>query len=489
MAAPDFVASNLYVEPVEHLREERRTAPSGFIRGLMVFVEAAADFAVCMAGLLAACVLAKLALIGSAASHSAFHAAPLAASFALVVVFLRYRDGAYKSDSGLMQIRESERAIRVTAQAILLLLLIGLPLGMTAPVPEMVIALFVIPALTILQKKVLFSIAEKLPWSQSARRRVAVYGAPETGRHAISTLLHSPRLALHPVAFVADPHTPTQPSVSEMGYRGRRQIPVYPGPLTPSLLKSLRCDLLLVATVDISQDELADARQAAHQVGAGFAVLREPEFALQPTGGTMNLDGLTFTTYFARPSWFYLAAKRVLDLVVSSALLILMAPILILIAILVRLDTPGPALFVQKRVGQGGELFSIFKFRSMHVDAPMYAPCPSSSSDPRITRVGRILRRTSLDELPQLVNVLMGSMSLVGPRPEMPFIVEGYNSIQRQRLQVAPGITGIWQLSADRAHPIHENPAYDLYYIRNRNLAMDFSILIHTLFFAVRGGI
>jgi lipopolysaccharide/colanic/teichoic acid biosynthesis glycosyltransferase len=174
---------------------------------------------------------------------------------------------------------------------------------------------------------------------------------------------------------------------------------------------------------------------------------------------------------------------------VSSALLILLAPILILIAILVRLDSPGPALFVQKRVGQGGERFDMFKFRSMHDGAPKYAPSPTSSSDPRITRIGRYLRRASLDELPQLVNVLMGTMSLVGPRPEMPFIVEGYDARQRQRLQVTPGITGLWQLSADRAYPIHENAAYDLYYIRNRSVSLDLSILIHTLFFAVRGGI
>ena len=177
------------------------------------------------------------------------------------------------------------------------------------------------------------------------------------------------------------------------------------------------------------------------------------------------------------------------DLIVSSLLLVLLAPLLFLIAILIRLDSPGPALFVQKRVGRNGEFFNMYKFRSMYTSAPKYDLSPTQSSDPRITRIGSFLRRTSLDELPQLINVFLGNMSLVGPRPEMPFIVQRYNSRHRQRLQVIPGITGLWQLSADRAFPIHENIEYDLYYIRNRTFFMDIAILIHTLFFAMRGGI
>src|SRR6202035_5469849 len=138
--------------------------------------------------------------------------------------------------------------------------------------------------------------------------------------------------------------------------------------------------------------------------------------------------------------------------------------------------SPGSAFFIQKRVGRNGELFKIYKFRSMYTDAPKYDFSPTSSSDPRITKIGRFLRRMSLDELPQLINVFLGNMSLVGPRPEMPFIVERYSAEQRRRLEVLPGITGLWQLSADRAFPIHENMEYDLYYMRNRNFFMDVAI-------------
>jgi lipopolysaccharide/colanic/teichoic acid biosynthesis glycosyltransferase len=112
---------------------------------------------------------------------------------------------------------------------------------------------------------------------------------------------------------------------------------------------------------------------------------------------------------------------------------------------------------------------------------------PKTPCDPRITRFGRFLRKTSLDELPQLFNVLQGQMSLVGPRPEMPFIVEQYGDKERQRLKVKPGLTGLWQLSGDRTFLIHENLEYDLYYIEHRNLFMDLAIMLHTSIFAMRG--
>ena len=125
----------------------------------------------------------------------------------------------------------------------------------------------------------------------------------------------------------------------------------------------------------------------------------------------------------------------------------------------------------------------------MYSESAKYERSPTTPMDPRLTRIGRLLRRLSIDELPQLINVMLGNMSLVGPRPEMPFIVEGYDAHQRKRLRVTPGITGLWQLSGDRGFPIHENLDYDLYYVEHRGLFMDVAILIHTVLFAMRGGI
>jgi lipopolysaccharide/colanic/teichoic acid biosynthesis glycosyltransferase len=179
--------------------------------------------------------------------------------------------------------------------------------------------------------------------------------------------------------------------------------------------------------------------------------------------------------------------KRAFDYIVSLIALLLLSPLFAVIALLIKLDSFGPVLFYQERIGLNGRRFTIFKFRSMHVDVPSYAKSPIAPDDNRITRIGRLMRKMSLDELPQLLNVLRGEMSLVGPRPEMPFLVDHYSPVQRQRLQVIPGITGLWQLSADRAFSIHESPEYDLYYMRNCGFFMDLSILLHTLLFAMRG--
>jgi exopolysaccharide biosynthesis polyprenyl glycosylphosphotransferase len=202
----------------------------------------------------------------------------------------------------------------------------------------------------------------------------------------------------------------------------------------------------------------------------------------------LNLDGVMLAE--VRPveeSNVYRVTKRLMDLTLGTLLLILSAPLMAVIAFVIWKTDGAPALFTQDRVGQGGKRFRIFKFRTMYRDAAAYAPTPRDQNDPRVTPVGRFLRRTSLDELPQLLNVLRGEMSLVGPRPEMPFIVAQYTAAQRERLAAKPGLTGLWQISADRAFEIHENIDYDLYYIRNRSILLDLVILLHTLIFAIRG--
>jgi lipopolysaccharide/colanic/teichoic acid biosynthesis glycosyltransferase len=171
----------------------------------------------------------------------------------------------------------------------------------------------------------------------------------------------------------------------------------------------------------------------------------------------------------------------------AATLIFLSFPIWLLVAAAIRCESKGPIFFRQTRVGCNGKLFQILKFRSMKVDAPKYARSPDEHTDVRITRVGRLLRKTSLDELPQLINVLKGDMTLVGPRPEMPFITEEYGPWEATRLTVPQGITGLWQLSADRKFAIHQSIEYDLYYIQNRTILMDFAILLHTLVYAAKG--
>ena len=178
---------------------------------------------------------------------------------------------------------------------------------------------------------------------------------------------------------------------------------------------------------------------------------------------------------------WYTGGKRVFDAVCSVLILVLSAPLFVVIALLIKWDTAGSVLFRQRRVGMNGRTFLIYKFRTMYIDTPAYACKPDDADASKITPVGAYLRATALDELPQLFNVLKGEMSLVGPRPEMPFIVQTYTPYQRQRLAVKPGITGPWQLSNMRHVPIHQNLHCDLEYIKNQSFLLDLRMLLKTL--------
>lgn len=186
------------------------------------------------------------------------------------------------------------------------------------------------------------------------------------------------------------------------------------------------------------------------------------------------------------------AFKRAIDVLGASLGLIILLPLMVLIAVAIRLDSPGPPIFRQMRVGRNGKLFPVYKFRSMVQDADKLkeqlkhlneadGPLFKIRDDPRLTRVGRILRRTSLDELPQLWNVLRGDMSLVGPRPALPEEVAHYADWHKRRLVTAPGITGLWQVSGRSNIPFDEMVLLDIYYIENWSPLLDASILLRTV--------
>ncbi|HOV73227.1 MAG TPA: sugar transferase [Candidatus Hydrogenedentes bacterium] len=193
-----------------------------------------------------------------------------------------------------------------------------------------------------------------------------------------------------------------------------------------------------------------------------------------------------------------LAFKRLLDIVVSLSLLIGLSPFFLLVAILIKLESPGPVFFLQERVGMNQRRFKIYKFRSMVADAEEQrknletlneadGPVFKIRNDPRITRVGRFIRKYSIDELPQLINVLRGEMSLVGPRPPIPAEVEQYTWDQRRRLSVKPGMTGLWQVSGRSDLSFKEWVELDLRYIDSWSIWEDFAILLKTFRVVIEG--
>ncbi|MDI6780838.1 MAG: sugar transferase [bacterium] len=205
-----------------------------------------------------------------------------------------------------------------------------------------------------------------------------------------------------------------------------------------------------------------------------------------------DLDGIPLVTLESGPTQeAALVIKKIGDIIISSLALILLAPVFLIIAITIKIDSPGHVLFAQERVGQNGRRFNLLKFRSMIKDAEkmvkdlqdineVEGPVFKIENDPRITKVGRFLRKTSLDELPQLINVLKGEMSLVGPRPPLPNEVSEYKNWQRRRLSMKPGITCIWQVSGRSTVSFDRWMEMDMEYIDNWSLWLDIKILFKT---------
>ena len=174
--------------------------------------------------------------------------------------------------------------------------------------------------------------------------------------------------------------------------------------------------------------------------------------------------------------------KRIFDLAVASGILLLVSPVLAAVAVAIRLDTRGPAWFRQRRLGQDGRPFSIFKFRTMlHGSTRLGTGLETSREDFRITRVGRVLRNLRLDELPQLLNVLKGEMSLVGPRPLLPEFLPYYAPLDRRRLEALPGMTGWQQVNGAARHSWRERVALDVWYVDHQSLLLDLRILWMTV--------
>lgn len=218
---------------------------------------------------------------------------------------------------------------------------------------------------------------------------------------------------------------------------------------------------------------------------SGYPGLRDVAFERESTINVVDTPEI-------KENLSYVFVKRFIDIVAALLLFILFLPIIPVVGILIKLDSPGPVLFKQKRIGKNGKEFDFYKFRSMIDDAEAVirtlrplskdnGPIFKLKDDPRVTPVGRFLRRSSLDELPQLLNVLKGDMSIVGPRPNLPSEVSHYLSWQKRRLDVTPGITCFWQI-AGRSHiGFQEWMRLDLEYIRKRSMLTDLKIMIKTI--------
>jgi exopolysaccharide biosynthesis polyprenyl glycosylphosphotransferase len=477
--------------------EDRRTAGRSKERALgaqrrfaavVNVLERAADFLVVVLAVFAAQGVYEGLHVGKQVRYPFHLVASAAACFALLFVYLMDCDGGYQRGNSLLRIRETERILRVAMTAFLFVFPITFLAGQLLSRWLLILAILNVPLFLIVEKPLFW---RWLRWMHAKGRgveNVLIYGAGFTGRKVFSALARSPKLGLNPVAVVDDNRNLAGETIFEHSYRRERSVSVIPGPITKQTIADCGARQIIIAIPSLPHDRFSDVLAEAMAADARVAFVPRISFSSEATTKCAEIDGLLISELGHLPNPpAYEIAKRVFDFLSSVILITLALPLGVVVAVMIWRDSPGPILFAQERIGRGGKPFRLYKFRSMYVDAPKYALHPQAAEDPRITPFGRFLRRTSLDELPQLINVLRGEMSLVGPRPEMPFIVEQYNAHQRQRLEVIPGITGLWQLSADRAFLIHENIFYDLYYIRHRSFFMDVAVLLHTIAFAMKG--
>lgn len=327
------------------------------------------------------------------------------------------------------------------------------------------------------------TIHAQIQWQAQARGvgddRVLIIGGGEIGQMIYRKIIQNPKLGYQVIGFVdheknyrphAAPETPILGTLLDI----------------PLIIDKYVVDEVIIGLPESNHQEIVNIISLCEREKVGIRVFPDVFQIMASEVGIGDLGGLPLLTIrdVALQGW-KLTLKRSMDVLLTLIALVLTSPIMLLTAILIKLDSPGPVFFTQERMGLDARPFKILKFRSMRQDAEAHGPGWTVEDDPRRTKLGTTLRRFSIDELPQLINVLIGDMSLVGPRPERPVYVEQFRqSIPRymDRHREKAGITGWAQVNGLRGDTsIAERTKYDLWYIENWSLALDFKILIRTV--------
>ncbi len=339
--------------------------------------------------------------------------------------------------------------------------------------------------LTVIQRGIMFKVSSSLHARGYVNTNVAVFGTGDLAQRIEQKMRIFPTLGYRFVGyFDVDDELPPEHQAARPFLGGRRKL--------EEMRVKHSISRVIIAKPEMEEDELIELCGHLENLGVEYQVVPRLYHFFSQRFTIDSLDSIPLITLNRNPGRpIYRFIKALVDRSLALVLLLLFSPFLLLIAFLIRRESKGPVFFSQVRVGYKEHTFRMLKFRTMYHDMCMDAVTPSTRSDPRVTKIGGFLRRTSLDELPQLVNVLRGEMSLVGPRPEMPFIVghiknDMEDPVYHLRFDTKPGITGLWQVSSARKAPIQENIDYDLYYLENQSVFLDIVILFLTALAVLR---
>ncbi|MBU0686441.1 MAG: undecaprenyl-phosphate glucose phosphotransferase [Candidatus Margulisbacteria bacterium] len=316
--------------------------------------------------------------------------------------------------------------------------------------------------------------------------RLLIVGAGEVGQALAVRLIGQPQLGIKVIGFLDD-----DPIKLGKDFSG---VPVLGNVAKiKAIIRANKVDEVVISSADFPSAQVLDIITECDGLGVEFKLVPGLLEIMASRVDTGEIAGIPLVT-IAEVQWvgFKAVVKRIVDFILSSLLLIILAPSFLMLIIAIKLDSRGPIFFKQERVGKDGQRFFAYKFRSMVEDAEAQFTKVKHLSevegnifkiknDPRLTRVGKFLRKFSLDELPQLFNVFIGEMSLVGPRPPLPREVQNYTSWHKKRLRITPGVTGLWQVSGRSEIPFEEMVRLDIYYIENWSLWLDFKILLLTI--------
>ena len=446
------------------------------------------DFAILAFAIMFSYKLYWIMGIGKHVYYQNVHIVSISLIFALITIIIMQIFKVYKNESSLLNMEEIKNVVKSISLSFLLL-------GVILVFGQINISRYVLLFSYIFS--LIFVVAEKMvfyhvsPFAKILKgfhKKVLIYGAGDLGRALFREIANSPKLRIDPIGFIDDDPNKHNYVCYQSGFNSTDSIRVLGAREDIKRLKEVYdVDEVYVAISNISNDKLIEILDYLKErnIKASFVPNLYKVFVHNVRINKIGEIPVVIEEEEIEP--LYLRFKRYLDLLLALVISILLSPIFLIITIAIKMESKGSAIFIHDRVGKGGSIFKLYKFRTMYNDTNPYAVNPIDQDDPRITRVGRFLRKTSLDEIPQVFNILKGEMSFVGPRPEMPFIVEQYDEIHKERLKVIPGITGLWQLSGDRKKAIHENMDYDLYYKKNVSFFLDVAILIETLIFAFRG--